>query len=310
MIYHPTCNLQLAVPHLPSLRNHAIKKEMITQEKLSVRNAEHSDRASLANLIHYQTHSHRHLDWRSPLDWIDHPPFLVAEQWGQLVAALACPPDPPEVAWIQVFSVNNLITPDRAWQTLWPQVRQELAQSKITLAAITLQDWLRELLAASGFVHTHSVVHLAWEEKALPPPRPAEVTLRPLTSEDLPRVQEVDAAAFTPLWRNSPPSLKYALKQAAVATVAENEAGIVGYQISTPNMLGGHLARLAVHPDAQGQGVAYTLVRDMMAQFQKRGALRVSVNTQNTNQPSLKLYSKLGFQPTGESHPVHQYHFE
>jgi ribosomal protein S18 acetylase RimI-like enzyme len=98
--------------------------------------------------------------------------------------------------------------------------------------------------------------------------------------------------------------LEIAFQQAAIATIAEDEEGIMGYQISTAGSSGGHLARLAVHPRVQGQGVGYALARDMLMQFYRRGAQKVSVNTQIDNEASLALYKKAGFRPTGEVHPI------
>ena len=53
------------------------------------------DRTQLASLIHFSTYVHRHLDWRSPLDWIGHPPYYVLESNDRLIASLACSPDIP-----------------------------------------------------------------------------------------------------------------------------------------------------------------------------------------------------------------------
>jgi ribosomal protein S18 acetylase RimI-like enzyme len=82
---------------------------------------------------------------------------------------------------------------------------------------------------------------------------------------------------------------------------------IVGYQMSTLNPMGGHLARLAVKPEFQGKGVGYGLVSDMLRQFQRKGALRVTVNTQQDNSASLYLYEKSGFRKTNEIYPVYQF---
>ena len=128
-----------------------------------------------------------------------------------------------------------------------------------------------------------------------------------MTPEELPQVTEVDTAAFRTIWRNSMSSLNLAYKQAVVATVAEDSQGVVGYQISTYSPLGGHLARLAVHPRAQRQGIGYALIRDMLATFASRGVKRVTVNTQHDNTPSLHLYRKTGFVETGEEYPIFQY---
>jgi ribosomal-protein-alanine N-acetyltransferase len=125
--------------------------------------------------------------------------------------------------------------------------------------------------------------------------------------EDLYAVEEVDKAAFGPIWQNSYSGLELAYQQSAVSTVAEIGRKIIGYQISTATAMGGHLARLAVQPDFQGQGIGYELVQDLLAQFKRRGAMTVTVNTQHNNATSLSLYHRTGFMATGEEYPVYQY---
>jgi ribosomal protein S18 acetylase RimI-like enzyme len=177
----------------------------------------------------------------------------------------------------------------------------------IHIAAIPLQEWFRSLLEYSQFRQTHNIVLLSWERgSCLPSPQGSPVIIRPMNVVDLPAVAKVDWAAFGKIWQNSPESLRLAFNQAAVATVAEDARGLVGYQISTASPMGGHLARLAVIPDAQGNGIGYQLVYDVLTQFEQRGAMRVTVNTQEDNASSLSLYKKARFRRTGEKYPVYE----
>jgi len=89
-----------------------------TQAPVSIRSALPDDRLQLKNLIQFESYVHRHLDWKQPLDWIGHSPFLVAERKGRVIASLACPPDPPGVAWIRTFATSGLLQPDDAWNLL------------------------------------------------------------------------------------------------------------------------------------------------------------------------------------------------
>jgi len=125
--------------------------------------------------------------------------------------------------------------------------------------------------------------------------------------DDLPRIEQIDHLAFVPIWLNSKESLRVAYQQAAVASVAEENGHIVGYQISTATAGGGHLARLAVTPSDQGLGVGSALLQDALSTFQRRGAHTVTVNTQKENFASLALYQKWGFTLTGEEFPIYQY---
>lgn len=282
---------------------------MITQVHLTVRSAVEADRAELASLIQLEPYVHRHLDWRSPIDWLGRQPFLVAERGDRLVAAIACPPDPPGASWIRTFAVSGNISIARAWDLLWGEVIEQLKDHPgVCVAGIPLYQWFRRLLQKSSFVHTHNVVLLAWEGRNPPPPRETSgIRLRRMTAADLPAVMRVDNAAFNPLWRNSLETVTLAFQQSVLATVAEDEVGVVGYQISTPSPHGWHLARLAVHPAKQRRGIAYSLTQDLLAQFTRRGRTMLTVNTQHDNQASLILYNKTGFQRTGEEYPVYQF---
>ena len=274
-----------------------------------VRDASMADQQRLANLIHFEAHVHRHLDWRPPLEWLGSSPYLVVERAHELMAALACPPDPLEMSWVRLFVAALGLPAAQAWQLLWPAACRQLEQlGSQKVAAIALQPWFGDLLEASDFKHQHDVIMLLWEQGTPAPvaQMPFSV-IRPMDMDDLDAVYAVDAAAFNLEWRNSRAALEMALQQAAVASVVEAGTGIIGYQISTAGPLGGHLARLAVHPQAQGQGIGYTLLCDTLNQFTRRGVMRVSVNTQSDNAASLALYTRAGFRKTGEAYRVYQY---
>lgn len=282
---------------------------MVVKVDFLVRTARFTDQQQIAGLIHSEKYVHRHLDWRNPLDWLGFPPYLVAEMDGRAVAALACPPDPPQVAWIRLFASSSYLPPQESWQWLWQAARAELGkQGIVTVAVIALRSWFENILRASGFVSRQQILVLEWvggpfRACALPP----GISIRLMETEDLPAVAEVDAAAFAPLWQNSQAALSRAYAQAVLMTVAESEQGILGYQLSTPNPFGGHLARLAVWPEAQGRGVASALVGDLIQQLARRGLYRLTVNTQNDNVASLTLYRRLGFRQTGERYPVFEF---
>ncbi|MCI0519792.1 MAG: GNAT family N-acetyltransferase [Chloroflexi bacterium] len=276
----------------------------------TVRSARDDDVHQLANLMHFEIHAHRHLDWRPPLEWIGSPPYLVREALGRIHAALACPPDPPRVAWIRLFAVAGNAPVEPAWDDLWSEAWARLTsgeQPVVCAAAIPLHGWFQRLLEKSGFARLHKVVVLSWNggRLAAPAAMDGRWSLRAMTPQDLPGVEQVDTAAFGELWRNSPPSLEVAYRSSAVATVAESGGRLVGYQISTPTPAGGHLARLAVIPDAQGNGLGYWLLYDLLKAFERRGVRNVTVNTQNDNLTSLALYQKAGFKRTGEDYPVY-----
>ena len=283
---------------------------MIARLQISYREATAGDKKQLANLIHFEPYVHRHLDWRPALDWVGYHPYRLAEMGDRLVAALACPPEPPNVAWIRLFAASNLLPVDQAWELLWSDVLDSLAlrDQHPVVAAIPLQRWFQNLLEESEFEQTHRVIMLDWKPGKRPEPKTVDgVTVRPMNYDDLAEVAVVDHAAFPSLWHSSQSCLELAFSQAAVATIAEMDGRMLAYQISTATPMGGHLARLAVSPRIQGRGIGYLLVDDLLAQFERKGAHSLTVNTQHDNLASLALYEKAGFRRTGEEYPVYQY---
>lgn len=281
---------------------------MAAKAAREVRAAIAADQQKIADLILLESHVHRHLDWRAPLDWLGHSPYWVIEEGTRLSGALACPPDPESIAWIRLFVFASYLSGQDAWRLMWEGARGQLLEGgHTTAAAIAVQRWLDPILLGAGFELAGQIVLL--ERADQPGPRihvPPSIHLRPMTQADLPGVVEVDAAAFDPLWRNSLNALAQAFEMAAYASVAEDASGLIGYQLSTGSEFGTHLARLAVRPQVQRRGVGAALVGDLLTQVPEEMAARVTVNTQADNAASLALYNRLGFRRTGERYPVYK----
>ena len=282
---------------------------MTDKNNLTVREACVSDRQSLANLIQFEVYVHRHLDWRQPLDWIGENPFFITLSGNEVLAAIACPTDPPHVAWIHSLAISEKLPLKNTWFTLWRTVKRYYEQrSSVTIAVIPRQDWFEFLLKESGFKLANQVLMLLWEGGEIPPARNIPgLIIRRMHFEDLTNVEALDTLAFDPIWRISELSLISAYRQAAYASVSEMNNKLVGYQISTISHHGGHLARLAVHPDFQRTGIGYNLVQDILVHLKQRGVHNISVNTQANNYSSLALYKQFGFQKTSEIIPTYQY---
>ena len=283
---------------------------MLGKTNWIVRSADQQDMKVLSQLVHFDAYVHRHLDYREPLDWIGSQPFLVLERDGIIESALVCPPDPPRVAWIKMFAASREIRPQKAWEVIWSEAKDALFQIPGVqwAAAIPLQNWFTYLLENSGFEVSHHIVMMKWQKQpiengALPP----GIFIRTMMLDDLAEIFIIDYNAFVPVWQNSIDTLEIAFRQAGIASVASFEGQVVGYQISTPTHMGGHLARLAVLPEFQGRGIGTSLLSDLLTQFVRRGALVVTVNTQKDNQTSLSLYKKTGFIFSGEEYPIFQY---
>ena len=276
-----------------------------------LRPAERKDYTALFNFTNSLSNIHRHLDWRDVLEWLGRQPFWICEEDRHVIAALACPPEPEEVAWVRLFGASIHMPLDRTWQQLFERAIENLrdCKPKPAIASLALRDWYEDLLRRNGFTHHQDVIVFIFDAQ---PPRPPQVdpriNLREMGEGDLEKVKTVDNLAFEPIWRLSSEDLRCAFAKSSYCTVAELDGEIIGYTMSSSSGVYAHLARLAVHPGLQRQHLGFALVQDLLDHFIYRlNYWGVTLNTQDNNGSSLALYRKIGFRETGERFPVFLY---
>ena len=274
-----------------------------------ITNATPDQKLEISTFLNQDNLVHSHLDWFSPLDWLGQSPFLVEKLDQQIQAILIAAPEVSDASWIRLFCVRHNLLVEEVWDRLLAKTASLLISSNIQkLAALGTNDWFIQLLRQSCFTHQDDIVVLEWKgDYPSSINRNPMIEIRPMCTEDLPGVFHIDHSAFAPVWQISLASLTKAFNQPGISTVALSQGQIVGYQISTTITIHSHLARLAVHPDHQGQQVASTLIEDLLQQFVRRGIWLATVNTQAHNKPSLAVYQKFGFQRTQTNIPVYQH---
>jgi ribosomal protein S18 acetylase RimI-like enzyme len=278
------------------------------ENNILFRSAILSDSAQISNLVNTAHFVHRHLDWHSPEQWIGHPPYWVIEKNNHIVAGLACPPDPTGVSWIRLFISSLEQPPDVTWRELFRKVLGELKPMKVdTLVAIAIQDWFEQILEKNGFDHIQDVVVLRHYGLRIFRFTSMEFTIRIASKQDIPAIVFVDHAAFSPLWQMPEDAIAIALEQPYLATIAEHQGQIMGYQISTYSGGNVHLARLAVLPELQNMCIGKGLVSNLLENCKTNHIEQITVNTQGDNIASLALYKKMGFLLTGDRFPVFSY---
>jgi len=282
----------------------------LNDQELNLRKAEIYDRDQMVRLLQKRSFIHQHLGWFSPLEWLGEQPYLVLENQTRISAALACPPDDDGITWLHLFAVTPGMLIPQAWKTLWPSALGWLEEYTTVhqVNSLVVKDKMIDLLAGSGFQEAYQVVILVWDAAQAKWPEKKETHfIREMGREDFLRVYEIDQIAFDPIWRNTLRHIEIAFQEKISASVVIINNQIAGYQISTINPQGGHLARLAVDPQYQKSGVGSALVEDLLDRFQREGIIQISVNTQARNKASLELYKKFGFIRLDEIYPVYQY---
>lgn len=157
---------------------------------------------------------------------------------------------------------------------------------------------------AAGFEPSEHLHLLSHDLRAIPalPMLQSEghrdtAVLRRSTRADRDAVLDVDGIAFDPFWRLDDAGLDEAISATPHSRfrVALLNDQLTGYAVTGRAGRRGYLQRLAVHPDAQRQGIGTALVVDALRWLRRWRAERAMVNTQLGNERALALYERVGF---------------
>lgn len=129
------------------------------------------------------------------------------------------------------------------------------------------------------------------------PVDPPGVAVSVLDPPPWPRLVEIDAASFVPLWQMNVDGLTEAYRATNRATVLAtgDPDCITGFAIVGVAGTSGYLQRIAVDPAHRGAGLGKALVRASIGWAMKRGAHSMLLNTQPENTVSASLYVAEGF---------------
>lgn len=264
-------------------------------------------RQHVRDLLYRSYRTHNHLDWLDSEQWLDSDDLPIRLAWssGSLIGLLATSKPLNHTCWVRLAAIDDAASPTRVLAALWDDLLDELRGLTVReVALLGLRDWILSYLPPLGFHYVEDIVTLHRGVEALPAMPATRLVIRSAYADDLRRIAEVDQAAFTPPWQLSEYELRQAERAAASCTVALLDGALVGYQLSTLYFDGAHLARLAVHPSAQGGGVGTVLLHDLLSRFTKRGVINTTVNTQESNHRSQDLYRRFSFERNGYDLPV------
>ncbi len=210
-------------------------------------------------------------------------------------------------AYLRAFVLAQGRSPSQDVPLLMEAALQQLTRTDHAHQIIVYggETWLTKPLLALGFVLDERVEFFMLDLNRVPArlESPASLAqLRPMHPDDIPAVAALDAAAFAPLWHFGEKDLWELIFRCRMQVAVVDEQPVGYSALSASGAAGGaeaQLARLAVNPTVQGQGIGRQLLIDTLAYARANQFAAVTLNTQTTNQRAQKLYQQLGFRPTG-----------
>jgi ribosomal protein S18 acetylase RimI-like enzyme len=282
---------------------------MVAANVLTVIPYERRYRAQTLDLMSHSYQRHTHLDWYDPDEWIDAVSGVIRLAWrgAHLVGMMAASLPISGQSWLRMVAVADGSPENEVLERLWHPTAAALREAGAESCwVLLLEPWFEYYMPVLHMTEAERLITLRRDRETAPQVSAPDVTVSPATMDDVAAMTAVDHAAFMPPFQMTAQDMRRAYRFAALSTVARVNGTVAGYQLSTRHGDQGHLARLAVDPAVQGNGVGALLVADMAAAFLRRHVELVTVNTQKTNERSLRVYTACGFERSGYDIPIYR----
>lgn len=274
-----------------------------------------TDVRHIYKLLNQLQYTHVHLDWRDFDDWFKDPDLnawvvrkdnITNAMIGATIQPVVAPEETYPIAWLRFMLPYAPFGNDPALHVLWHALKEDLANSGIReVATLIIEPWVEPYFKEWGFSPLNSVISLRRDHpSATAYPLADHYTLRIVKQDDIPAISRLDSRAFEGVWQYSQETLAFAWDETYLFTMIEAGEQVVAYQMSTLEDGNGHLARLAVDPSVQGQGLGKAIVGQALYQLEQVGLSSITVNTQGDNIRSQKLYERFGFKLSGSEIPI------
>lgn len=131
-----------------------------------------------------------------------------------------------------------------------------------------------------------------------------EVTIRPMTLEDIEQVHQIDVLSFSLPWPERSFRFELSENRSSRLWVAEVSDAAGNRRISAAMVIWviedeGHIGTFAVHPDFRRQGMGQKLLAKGLAECWSEGVRKVFLEVRRGNISAQQLYRKFGFVDQG-----------
>lgn len=179
---------------------------------------------------------------------------------------------------------------------------------KMLVASEQTERRKHQFYEAAGLMPVEDIIVYEVTRVRAHPPSTGELRFEPVAGVDqtsLEELLEVDHEAFPWMWWNSRDEfVEYSQAPGVSIHVGRNRCGrVMAYVGITRYRTWGHLDRIAVRPEAQGQGLGRAALDYAVMTLAQSGARRVGLSTQARNTRSRRLYEAYGFRRS----PSHDY---
>ena len=122
--------------------------------------------------------------------------------------------------------------------------------------------------------------------------------IREMLPDDIPEIVRIERTSFSTPWSETS-FFKEIFHRHALTWVAERSGSVTGYICIRRIVDECHLMNFAVHPLHRNQGIAATLLREMIAELRSAGDGSLYLEVRASNRAARMLYERFCFRTVG-----------
>ena len=126
-----------------------------------------------------------------------------------------------------------------------------------------------------------------------------DITIRPMTEEDLPQVAAIEAENFSVPWKRDDFAHYLEDDRAVFLTARINAGPAAGYIGCLFAADEGDITNVSVSSELRGRGIGMLLVTELIRKAKERCCARIYLEVRASNTPAIHLYGKAGFEKVG-----------
>jgi ribosomal-protein-alanine N-acetyltransferase len=225
----------------------------------------------------------------------------VLDERGDLCGFMSAEMRPFSIANITAAAIGNSQQAAVYADAMFPLIEATLCQQGVAaLVHIGHVPWLAETLERKRFRKRETVLTYGWDARPIAVSGNSSVSIQPARRSDLEDLVALDRSIFGPIWHKQIDEFEQVFDRTFAFNVARYDDRIVGYQWGDRTEAHGHLTRLGVSPEWQGKGVGTRLFTEALAEMAGCGVTWITLNTQESNLRSRRLYERHGFRVVGQ----------
>lgn len=124
------------------------------------------------------------------------------------------------------------------------------------------------------------------------------ITIKSLSKEHIPQLTEIEEYCFADPWSSN--AFEYELTNPlSVWLVAMDGELVVGYIGSQTVLDESDIMNVAIRPEYRRNGIGHSLIMELISFLKEKGVCSLSLEVRKSNEPAIRLYTKLGFTQVG-----------